>query len=272
MKKSHFILIIPLALLLVLGFSSCKEDDPDIQEPAGKIVFNFLHHWDGAPVLLDTAMYINAAGNRQMISEIQYFVSDVTLHRTDGGTVKLVKENDIYYVDSDMPGTQQWKVFDPVPVGSYTGVSFTFGINEQKNQSFMFVNPPEVNMVWPEFLGGGYHYLKLNGKFWDDPYGYLRGFEYHLGIGQIYPPNSHNYDSIIEFVHNHFDVILANSAFEIQEGQTITMDIIMNIEEWFRNPHTWDHFYWGTYTMESQDALQTIKENGHNVFTTGTIR
>jgi hypothetical protein len=25
----------------------------------------------------------------------------------------------------------------------------------------MFVNPPEVNMAWPEVLGGGYHYLML---------------------------------------------------------------------------------------------------------------
>ena len=32
----------------------------------------------------------------------------------------------------------------------------------------MFVNPPEVNMMWPDVLGGGYHYLMLNGK-WKTP-------------------------------------------------------------------------------------------------------
>ncbi len=268
--KKLILLLIPIAFLAMITTTGCKPDEPDVQEPAGKIVFEFLHHCDGVPVVYDTAIYINEAGNTYMVSEIQYFISDVTLHKQDGGKVKLTKELDIYYVDSEIPATHKWKVFDPITPGTYTGVSFTFGINEQKNQSFMYVNPPEVNMVWPEFLGGGYHYLKLNGKFWDDPY--YRGFEYHLGIGQIYPPNSHNYDSIIEFVHNHFDVTLPNSGFTIADGQTITMEIIMQIEEWFRDPHTWDHFYWGTYTMENQDALQTIKENGYNVFTTGTIR
>lgn len=258
-------------LLLVLAISSCKDDDPDIQEPSGKIIFNFLHHVDGEPLHLDSAIYINEAGNLYEVNEIQYFISDVTLHKSGSQSIMLVKENDIYYIDTDILATHKWQVFDPIPEGTYTGISFTFGINQNKNQSFMYVNPPEVNMVWPEFLGGGYHYLKLNGKFDDPPY--MRPFNFHLGVGQIYHPSyPQDYDSITSFVHNHFDVNLPNSGFTIAEGQTLNIDIIMQVEEWFRNPHTWDHFIYGNYTMENQDAMNDMKENGHNVFKIGTIR
>lgn len=260
----------PLIFGTLLITTACKPDDPPVTDPAGKLVFNFLHYCDGAPIILDSTMYINAAGNHYQINEIQYFISDVILHKSDGSTVKLDKENDIYYIDTEYPGTFTWQVFDPIPVGTYDKVSFTFGINEQKNQSFMYVNPPEVNMVWPEFLGGGYHYLKLNGKFLDSAG--LASFNDHLGIGQIYPPNSHNFDSIISFVHNHFNVELPNSSFTIAKDQTIHMEVIMQVEEWFKNPNIWDHFIVGTYTMENQDAMQALKENGHDVFTTGIIR
>lgn len=260
-----------LALIMIAVSFGCNDnDDPDVKEPSGKLVFNFLHTIDDEPIVFDTAKYVNEAGNIYEVNELQYFISDVTLHSSTGTSVMLTKEVDIYYVDTDLPATLKWQVFDPIPVGTYTGVSFTFGINEQKNQSFMFVNPPEVNMVWPEFLGGGYHYLKFNGKYWDDPY--LRSFNNHLGIGQIYPPGSHNYDSIIEFVHNHFEVQLPNSGFTIAEDQTVEFEIIMQVEEWFRNPHLWDIEVYGTYTMENQDVMRDMKENGHNVFTTGNIK
>lgn len=254
----------------MLSISSCKDDKDDIEEPAGKIVLNFFHYCDGAPLVVDSACYTNEAGNIYEVNEIQYFISDVTLHKSDGSKLMLTKEIDIYYVDTDIPGTHKWQVYDPIPVGTYTGISFTFGINKEKNNSFMYVNPPEVNMVWPEFLGGGYHYMKLNGKYSDPPY--MRPFNFHLGIGQIYPPNSHNYDSIIAFVQNYFDVVLPNSGFTITEGQTLNIDLIMQIEEWFRDPNIWDHNVYGNYTMENQDAMQAIKENGHNVFKVGTIK
>jgi hypothetical protein len=256
-------------MLLLLVTAGCKEENPDVQEPSGKIVMNFHHHCDGIPMVFDSMGYVNAAGNLYEVNEIQYFISDVTLHKTDGKKIVLNKEIDIYYIDTDYPATQKWQVFDPIPEGSYTGITFTFGINQQKNQSFMYVNPPEVNMVWPEFLGGGYHYLKLNGKFDDPPY--MRPFNFHLGIGQIYPPNSHNYDSIISFVHNHFEVTLPNSGFTIAEDQVLNIGLIMQVEEWFKNPNNWDHFINGNYTMENQDLMQAMKENGHNVFKIGTI-
>ena len=40
----------------------------------------------------------------------------------------------------------------------------------------------------------------------------------------------------------------------------------MNVENWFKNPHTYDHNYWGSHIMQKQDAMHMLKENGWNVF------
>jgi hypothetical protein len=175
-------------------------------------------------------------------------------------------------------------VFDPIIAGNYEKVSFTFGISEAKNQSLMFVNPPERDMFWPDVLGGGYHYLKLNGKWLaaknlvipfktynfimflcqtpSSPDDILKPFNFHLGIGQIYSGGGMNTDSITGFVQNYFEVELPNSAFSISDGDTLQFEIRMNVENWFQNPHIWDHNYWGGMIMQNQEAMNTACENG----------
>ena len=61
--------------------------------------------------------YVNAAGNPYEVNEVQYFISDVTLHRSDG-TKKLIEDwKDIHYVEIDIPSTLEWAVYDDIPSG-----------------------------------------------------------------------------------------------------------------------------------------------------------
>jgi hypothetical protein len=244
---------------------SCSEKTTETPEnKSAKITFTFSHVVYGEPARFDTLVYTNEAGNNYLINEIQYFISDVTLYKADG-SVKMIDDwKDIHYVDTDIPGTWNWEVFDDIEPGQYDSISFTFGINEEKNISFMFVNPPESYMFWPEYLGGGYHYLKLNGK-WLKPGQTTQTtpFDFHLGIGQIY---SHYPDSIIGFVHNYFTVSLPHSDFFLQESENKVIGFVMNIEEWFIDPHIYDHNTWGGDIMQNQEAMNLAKENGWNVF------
>ena len=215
-------------------------------------------------------MYTNAAGNNYEVNQVMYFISDVTLHNSDG-TSKLIDEwKDINYVDIEIPSTLSWSVYDDIPAGSYNSISFTFGITEAKNITMMFVNPPEVNMMWPGVLGGGYHYMMLNGK-WRDTANVIQGFAFHMGIGQLYKSNVINTDSIYAFVQNYFNVNLPNSSFTIEKDKTREVEIVMNIESWFETPHIYDHNYWGGGIMQTQPAMQMAKDNGVDVFTIGTI-
>lgn len=253
------LLLLPLAILLII-VSCTKKDDPD-PEKAG-IIFYFTHYVEDRPLVVDTLKYTNAAGNQYMVNEIQYFISDVKLHRADGSYQLIDQWKDIHYVDTDLPETHTWQVFDPIEAGDYQKVSFTFGISEEKNQSLMFVNPPKRDMFWPEILGGGYHYMKLNGK-WQASGGQVLPFAFHLGIGQIYSGGITNPDSIAGFVQNYFEVELPNSSFTTtNDGSYHHFEIRMNVENWFRNPHVYDHNIWGGDIMQKQEAMQIGCENG----------
>ncbi|MEE4257107.1 MAG: MbnP family protein [Bacteroidales bacterium] len=255
-------LIILLAIALV--FAACKKDtETDTPGPAmGKITFRFLHYCDGQPLDFDTRKYVNEAGNEYMVNEIQYFISDVSLHKADGSTYLINAWKDIHYVDSDIAETQGWAVYDQLDAGEYESISFTFGISEEKNQSLMFVDPPESLMFWPQYLGGGYHYMKLNGK-WLDTNNFERPFDFHLGIGQVYDPVS---GAITGFIQNYFQIEVPNSSFEVQDGQTTVIQLVMHVDRWFKNPHTYDHNEWGGDIMQTQAAMKLGCENGHDVF------
>jgi methanobactin biosynthesis MbnP-like protein len=253
------LLLIAISLILF----SCQ--DKNSEEPIASkqsINLNFAHRVDGQAAQFDTMRYENPAGNPYLINEIQWFISDLTLIKTNGDSILIDGWKDIHYIDTDLSETQTWKVYDNLPVGDYQEVRFTFGFTEEKNQSFMYVNPPERDMFWPEFLGGGYHYMKLNGK-WKEPNGNITPFDFHMGIGQIY----HSYpDSIIGFVQNYFRVTLPNSSFSLAKNESKNLHLIMNIENWFQNPNLYDHNIWKGYIMQNQEAMQLARENGRDVF------
>jgi hypothetical protein len=257
-----------LPILSAFIISGCKKDS--IDQPSGdtgQIGLNFKHFNNGNSLRMDTMMYENEAGNEYLVNEIQYFISDVTVIFLDG-TEKLLDEwKDIHYVDTDIQTTHSWDIYDKIEAGkTIIGISFTFGINEEKNQSLMFTNPPESLMFWPEYLGGGYHYMKLNGK-WKADDGIIKPFDFHLGIGQIYD----NEGNITGFIQNYFTVDLPLPEFKIESGKRTIIELVMNIENWFRTPNTYNHDQWGGDIMQKQEAMILGIENGHNVFTIGSI-
>jgi hypothetical protein len=111
--------------------------------------------------------------------------------------------------------------------------------------------------------------MMINGK-WKDTTGTLMPFNFHLGIGQLYKGTGYNVDSIYAFVQNYFTVSLPGFSFHLTEGDTVSFKLSMNIEQWFENPHVYDHDYWGGAIMQNQPAMQMAKENGWNVFSIST--
>jgi len=253
-------------MINALFLISC-EDDPVIPESyIGKLIINFQHVFNEEYLAFDTLKYINAAGNQLQFSELQYFISDVTLHFIDGSEYMIHAWKDIHYIDSDIPSTLNWYVYDSIPAGVIDSLSFTFGISEEKNQSFLYVNPPESYMFWPDILGGGYHYLKLNGK-WKSDEQQINPFNFHLGIGQVYD----NEGNITGFIQNHFRATIKNHSFTITKGESTSVLFIMNVASWFDTPHIWDFDSWGGDIMQNQAAMQTGCENGRDIFSLEVI-
>ncbi len=255
--------IFTLIFLMTILFISCTHVS---EETYGKIQFNFRFAVNGYSPRPDTILYTNAAGNPYMISGVQYFISNVTLHKTDGSAFQLTKDGCSKYIDIDIPTTLSWLASDAIPAGKYSSVSFTFGIKSSQNKSNMFVNPPQSNMWWPDMLGGGYHYLKLDGKWLPPSQTIGIPFNIHLGIGR-------SVDAITgdtTFVDNSFDVNLGFSTMSVH-NETHNLNIIMNIDSWFTTPNIYDFNVDGGAIMESQILLQKIKENGYDVFSAQVV-
>ena len=252
-----------IVIILISFLVSCGTKNETPEKTVGKLKFYFEHRVNGEALEFDQMLYTNGAGNEYLVNEIQYFLSGLLLISEDGSMVALNSWEDIHYVDTDIPGSLSKTFPDEIPAGRYRALQFTFGLDEEMNQSMLFVNPPESLMFWPELLGGGYHYLKLNGK-WRDTLDQVSPFNFHLGIGQIY---EHYPDVIREYVHNHFEVSINNLDLVVAPDETSEFRLIMNVENWFRTPNIYDHNFWGGDIMQNQEAMQTACENGWDVFT-----
>jgi hypothetical protein len=259
--------LLSLLTFSITLFISCSDDfEAEKIYDSGYLRINFKHLVDNQPIQLNTNIYVNQAGNHYEIDDLIYFISDVKLIANGRGHVDIGLVTSHHLINIKDTLSMRWIIVDQVPVGAYDSISFTFGLNEQRNYTSAFVNPPESNMAWPDVLGGGYHYMMLNGK-WINPQNISTPFNFHLGIGQIYTDTiTYNTNTITAFVHNYFKVSLALNNFRIYNNSVSSINLKMAIDSWFKTPHTWDHNYWGGSIMQKQRALQTIKENGFDVF------
>ena len=256
-----------ISMLIILLFSNCKDDEvsnPTVDTAKLKIIF--LHSINNQTVELNKNIYINEAGNHYEINDIMYFISDVKLHQKNGNSIFIDKNTIAHYVDYSLPSTLSLTFADAIPAAVYDSISFVFGISKNKNISNSFVNPPESNMFWPEILGGGYHYMKINGK-WLNQQNTSVAFNFHFGIGQIYTDTiTYNVNTITSYVQNYFTVSLPLNSFQLTKNQLNTINLEMAIDKWFTTPHVWNHNYWGSSIMQNQRAQQTIRENAFDVF------
>lgn len=251
------LLVIVLALLL----AACTKPNEKAE-----IYLNLGYEVNGKSLVTDTLCYENEAGNQFLITEIQWFLSNIELKNEAGdwmmlhqpGLADTLDISRIYYIDTDIPESQTLHS-SPVNLGHYTAIRFTFGLDETDNQTGLFTDPPESEMFWPDMLGGGYHYMKLNGKYLDSE-DRLAPMAIHLGIGQN--------EDCTEFYQNYFIVELP-IKFTAKANTKNQLDLTMVIDNWFRNPHTIDFNEFGSHIMQNQASQRFLKDNGKDVFRIG---
>ncbi|MBK7215088.1 MAG: hypothetical protein IPH88_17720 [Bacteroidales bacterium] len=247
---------VPVALFIILlGLNSCRDEE----QPA-KVTFYFYHLVSDSALIKNSLIYTNLAGNKYEVDELQYFISDLKLWR--GGQPYSTGESEkVHYVDIDIASTLEWTPDILFPPGKYDSVTCTFGLSDTLNQSGYFVNPPERDMFWPDMMGGGYHYMKMNGK-WLAENELLEPFNLHLGRGMV---ESGSGD--VTFVSNFFSLSLPLDNFYVEGSQLYqNVYLTMYINKWFETPNLWDWNIIGGQIMQYQDAMQKAAENGRNAF------
>lgn len=252
-----------LVLMLALLTMACTK-----QPEKAEIDLNIGYVINDKPLVIDTLCYENAAGNRFLITEIQWFLSNIqllgqdgqwhTLKHLDAENPSAVETEHIFYIDTDIPESHTLRG-QKIPIGHYSLLRFTFGLDENDNQTGIFNDSPESEMFWPYVLGGGYHYMKLNGKFVNSE-GRLNPLAIHLGIGQN--------EDCTEYYQNYFIVELPIDL-DVKANTENSIDLTMVIDNWFRYSHTIDFNVYGSSIMQNQAAQQAFKENGQDVFIIG---
>jgi hypothetical protein len=253
-RKNILLIHVIIILFIMSMIPSCRKD-----ERSAKITLAFRHLVGADSLLKDNLKYINTAGNLYEVNELQYFVSEIILWN-DGEGHPVADDNAIHYVDIDIPSTLYWSPSGEFPTGEYDSVTFIFGINEEKNKSGLFVNPPERNMFWPDLMGGGYHYIKINGK-WIDSQNTSMPFNLHMGIGMIMDSLGNN-----SFVQNYFKVSLPLESCSLNSDRSNQFEVSMNINSWFDTPEIWDWDVIGGQIMQNQQAMAMAARNGKDAF------
>lgn len=239
--------LLSIQLLLV----SCGKENEKPVAPQ----FVFQHNVNGYELQKNVMNYTNMAGNLYEVDELQYFISEVIFKTTDGQLIPITTDNAIHYVDLALPSTLEWNPKTRLPYAQYESVSFVFGITEAKNKTGLFVNPPERDMFWPDMMGGGYHYMKMNGK-WLAQGDTVKPFNFHLGVGMV--------DDGPAITQNYFTVTLPLNIHTGTLSNKFT--VTMNIEKWFETPNLWDWNVTGGQIMQNQAAMRKACENGANAF------
>ena len=218
------------------------------------------------PVVLNKFIYKNECGTEYQINQIQYFISNIELHvngewienpEVYTGNTRLFVNNCCYIDCENEPIGLQFTIKNnKISVDS---IRFVFGIPKDKNISYSFSNPELARMYWPEAIGGGYHYMKMNIKFIDKQAS-VSLLNCHLGRGL---ENS-------TCIDNDFSLTLPcqlkfNSKKESPYLQP-QIDIIMHVEKWFSEPNKIDFNLYTKGIMGKQDIMSQLCENGKHVF------
>ena len=237
-------LLKPLSIFLGIGFtmlSSCTK------EPAN-VGLNFKHHIDGVDVELYAMDYENEYGNTYNVQLLRYIVSKIELVDDKEESIEL---DDFHYVDIENSSTLCLGESLTIPVGVYRSIQFTFGLDEEMNVSNSHLaEPVHGAMAWPDQMGGGYHYMRIEGAYFasdDTQHFYLSHTGSTAGVAR----------------HISYSLPINLTACEEQEYQ---INLNMNINEWYSNPNTYNFEVFDDGIMGNPEAQQLLHENGVNVF------
>lgn len=255
---------ITLSLLIVsaLAFSSCKRDKI---APAGGVSFNFTHWVGSEAVEMNNIKYNNAAGNNFSITKLQYVISDIKLKADDGSEVFI---DEYHFVDIEDTDKLTFTPESEIAKGDYTSMSFVFGLAPSKNVTGAHQDLNAESWGWPDEsspmanLGGGYHFMKLEGKFINSD-NEERSYATHMGTARQITAT----DTI--FHDNHVNVSLNNVSVSIEDVTSI--EIKMDIAEWYTNPTDLDINDYGGSAMPNYTVQTTLRANGASAFALGAV-
>ena len=239
MKTFKFSLLLSLLVL----FTSCPKPEELI---ADSVNIEFYNHADETPILSDSLWFETDNGQTFNIINLYYLITDIKLTHENGNTLK--KLSDIHFVSSDDENSNYLFIPEILSKGEYANIEFVFGLDSEMNTNNAFLNEDfHTQMFWPDFMGGGYHYMKLEGNFDDET--------------NFYATHTGGLDGTDYSISKSFPVNIIST----ENGSTHNIRISMDVSNWYSNPN--DITINSDGIMGNAELQQKLQENGNiNVF------
>ncbi|CAM1358728.1 MbnP family protein [Tenacibaculum xiamenense] len=246
------------AIIFLSFFILCCSADNDEPIKQVSVKLNFTHNWGGTALDADDFNkfdFENQESNVLSIERLRYLISRINLIKSNNDTIKF-EGYKLVVLDSLGDGLIH-ELPETISEGTYN-LSFTFGFDDNDNISGNYPDLNTANWNVHAEKPGGYHFLQLDGKF-KDTTDVQYPYEFHAIKAYDAATDSLKDTS---FKLNLGSVSLTNNA---------TIEIKMDLSEWFKNPHAWDLTERSTDLMMNFDAQLDMSDNGKNVFRLGGI-
>ncbi len=220
-------------LFILLFFTSCNKDV--IVPWKSKLYLEFVHTYNDKNILWDTLIYSTCNSDTISVSKIEYIVSNVILYSKNNS----FKQNHSFYINP-----RQNKIIlelDSISGLYYDSLSFTLG----DNHPYDSLNMDIVSMQWPMMMGGGFHFLKLEGYYRKNTM--PTGFAMHTGGNMLKP----------------IKIVLKYPIHITKSNHTLLIE--HKVEQWFNGKQCYKVSA-ANYSMGIDSLMQIINENGRTCF------
>jgi hypothetical protein len=258
MKKTIFLII---ALTIAL-FSCSTDNSENSNDKKTTLNFTFNHYWETTPISsedFNQIKFTNKNGEKLSIERLRYIISNIILTDNNGNTFSF---EDYNLVDVTNDKNLFFSLSEKINIGAYQNITFTFGLRDDDNIDGQYQDLNVANFNVPAMLGGGYHYMQFDGTYLDNS-NEETPFNYHA----IRAANRTQTNPWENLPDTSFTVNLGN--INIEKNTTINIDV--NLAEWFKNPNTWNLNELNTFLMPNFEAQKLMNANGKSVFSLGEI-
>jgi len=237
-------LVLLSGMAVLLSVAACHKSNNDTNH--GQLKFSVSHKVDGATVVFDTITYTNAAGNNYGIEKLQYYISNICLYQKG----KLCYSfPDIVYIDASIDSLCSFSITPSsgLKTGTYDSIALMVGIDAAHNTSnYLPASLANLDMGWPDAMGGGYHFFKMEGHWLDA--GTSTGYAMHIGM-------------------NGFQI---NAGFPcsitVASSGDPALSFSMNVNKWFSGAYTYNFATDGYFSMGDSTMMKKLSTNGATAF------
>jgi len=222
MRKLFFIAMMGLS---AFALQSCKNDKGD-DGPAttvkdgitltssGNVTLSINHMFGSSALAMSPTIYVTDANDSIKVTQLSYYISNVTLTEDNGTKRNLGNYNLVDFVQ----GQSSNIALTNVPAGTYTSLSYMIGVDSMANSTGSHTGDldPSLGMYWT--WNTGYVFIRIKGR---------------------YGAQNNSYSFDIGGDNNQMTVSHPLTAYKVS-GTSATATVIFDLEKVFNSPNMYD--------------------------------